>query len=362
MDSIEEIIGSAIVMIDFSEFDIEPSRIRNKIYESCTKTASYLFGSTAARNTTSHTALQRTREIGTLWKVPAGNHSMGLANVGLSCFLNSVLNCLYFLPPLYHSFSTFNQAKLTGLTVLICRFVQIYGRWGIPEKLLVDIRECFPEFQDTAMKSVYGFLLSVLQLLREESFQLPTPVAGLSISDIFNLSVEATRTCSVCQACVSSPMQLQFLSLTLSPSHGDLSLLSCLQGFLAEERDTEANTHLCRRCECEQIHILRRRITHLGAALVIYLQRYNSADPEAQVTVPASLDLSKCLPGAGEYSLSSAIRHSGSLEWGHYTCCAKAGNGWMHFNDSCAQFVDFPQDFFNSSTLFVYVRVSKLIL
>lgn len=361
------ILGFVAVMID-SECDLllDPDVIINKTYRFCTKTSSYLFD--LARHTASlvtplstpPTDLQGTGGNSAIrWEAPNGTSRMGLTNVGLSCYVNSVLNCLYFIPQFYQSFSTFNRAEVTGLTALLCRFTQIYGSsWPVPEKLLESIRQSCTEFQEIAMKSAYSFLLSVLQLLKEESFQMPKPVAGLSISEIFSLSVELTRTCSECQARVSSSTQQQSLSLPLLPNKGDLSLSSCLQGFLAEEKDTKDTSHLCRRCECDRIHILSKRVTHIGAALVIYLERYNSAHPEAPVSIPANLDLSECIQGAGKYSLSSAIRHSGSLECGHYTCCARAKNGWMHFNDSNAQFVDLPQDFFNRSTLFIYVQVS----
>jgi ubiquitin C-terminal hydrolase len=135
-----------------------------------------------------------------------------------------------------------------------------------------------------------------------------------------------------------------------------LSIQSCLSGFLAEEKDTEETAHLCRKCECDQIHTQGKKITRIGAALVIYLQRYNSPNPGLSVAVPLELDLSEWVSGSGKYSLCSVIHHSGGMEGGHYTCYAKARSGWMFFNDRSAQFREFDQDFCNASTLFIYAK------
>ena len=301
---------------------------------------------------------------------PEGNLTcMGLVNTGMSCYVNSVLNSLYFVPQFHYYFQELQLLKLTGLTALIYRFVTTYGRWSIPAQLLNDIRNHFPEFQDRTMKSAHNFLLSVLQDLHNEFLLLCTPIPRqpdqftwsrqvLSIGETFTVHVQETRTCSVCQSSIHGSTQLQSLPLNLVPSRLDrsLSIQSCLAGFLAEETDTEETAHLCRKCERDQIHTQGKKITRMGAALAIYLQRYNSSDPYTPVAIPLELDLSEWAIGSGKYSLCSAIHHSGGMEGGHYTCYAKASQGWMFFNDSSAQFRAFDQEFCNASTLFIYVK------
>jgi len=72
---------------------------------------------------------------------------------------------------------------------------------------------------------------------------------------------------------------------------------------------------------------------HLGSAIIIHLQRYHSPNPDACVTVPKRLNMSRYIQGAGVYSLCSAIYHRDTELNGHYTCYAKTSNGWMHFDD-----------------------------
>jgi len=296
--------------------------------------------------------------------VPEGNKTMGLNNIGLSCFVNSVLNSLYFVPAFYHYFFSLEPDKQKKFTFLIRRFVLKYGKRTISAQLLRDIRNHFPKFRAIAMKSAAVFLLSLLQCLSEESHQLPTAHQSAlserspSISDIFTVEIEETRTCLVCQASVSTLVPLLSLSLRLKQSQADthLSIESCLSGFLAEERDTEETAHLCRECDCDRIHKHFKRMIHIGHAIVIYLQRYSSSNPYAQVTVPTKLKLSQYGSEAQDYVICAAIHHEGWMEGGHYTCCANASNGWMHFNDSIAQFVNFDPDFFSESTLFIYTR------
>lgn len=302
-------------------------------------------------------------------KRPDGNqHTMGLANVGMTCFINSVLNSLYFVPQFYQYF--YATTATTTLVSLIKEFVTKYGKREIAPKLLREIAAHFPKFPLGEMGSAFDFLLNMLQGLDEETQQRPASSSVLhaygsrSFHDIFSILVEDSRKCNVCNATVSNLVEMNALFFNIAQKHPvrigrdklspKASLPLSLEAFLSEQPDSPETPHTCRRCNQDQIHINKKSIKQIGSAVVIYLQRFTSLNPQALVTVPQTLDMSKYLEGVGSYTLSSVVHHSGDLRWGHYKCFANSANGWMCLNDRNATFVKDPWSEISASTLFIY--------
>jgi len=301
---------------------------------------------------------------------PDGNlHAMGLTNVGMSCFINSVLNSLYFVPQFYQYF--YAVTAETTLVTLMKKFVTKYGKEKIARPLLGEIAEHFPKFPIGAMGSAFDFLRSLLNGINEETQERPSTSSVLhaygsrSFHDIFSILIEEMRKCSVCNhTTVTSLFETPTLDFNIAQSHpvrvgrdklpSRASLPLSLDAFLSEQADSPENMHTCRNCNQDQIHINKKSIKRIGSAVVIYLQRFTSLNPQAFVTVPHTLDMSKYLKGAGSYSLCSVIHHSGDLNWGHYKCFALSAKGWMCLNDEKATFLRDPWSEISASTLFIY--------
>lgn len=323
---------------------------------------------------------------------PPGNKKlMGLQNTGLNCFVNSVLNSVFFIPQVYYYFTSHLLVTETGIFDLLKQFFIQYGKTPIPAKLSNQIRCYFPKFRTEAMGSAYEFLNSVLRTLDEETrarsqgsrmleytertieyeLEREKAVGCRPMHEIFSVLIEETLKCTNCPRSTSKFSYLRSLSLNLIPakqiygarknlSQGSLSLESCLLGLLEKQIDSEDAMHFCKECKCDQIHSLEKTIKHIGSALIIYLQRFHSTNPSAQVTVPKTLNMRDYLPSSGLYSLCSVIQHEGSgATGGHYTCYAKSYKGWMFFNDSFAEFRNISEYDLNSSTLFIYSKVEN---
>ena len=97
-----------------------------------------------------------------------GNAKMGLQNTGLTCYFNSALNSLYFVPQFHHFFSAEEQPSDPQLIVLLKRFVRNYGKKDLPRDLLTSIRHAVPSYRHERMGSAYEFILSLLQRADEE--------------------------------------------------------------------------------------------------------------------------------------------------------------------------------------------------
>ena len=130
-----------------------------------------------------------------------GNGSMGLANSGLTCYFNSALNSLYFVPQFHSLFSAEKLPSDSLLIFLLKRFVRIYGQGNVHPSLLTSIRWKIPSFRHEGMGSAYEFILNLLQRANEdvgwgyvEMESVPpgeTWEKGISKTEIIRLSAAA---------------------------------------------------------------------------------------------------------------------------------------------------------------------------
>jgi len=314
--------------------------------------------------------------------VPPGRQvNFGLPNLGMSCFANSVLNSLYFVPQFYGCFLSISRPA-TGLASQLKLFVTQYGKQEIPQSLLSQIREHSSKFPYGAQKGAYDFLLSLLQTINETANSSCGTKPGSQASweatlrwhqssgcrplnEIFSVLLEEKKTCSKCRSSTSAYTYWRTLSLDLAPGKqrasseyqsAAFSIENCLSNFLDPQEDTREAMHRCKNCGKDQIHINVKIFKYIGSALVIYLQRFHSENPRAPVSIPEVIDMSRYLPGAGSYSLRSAIHHNGSAMAGHYTCYAKIRNDWLHLNDSSVSMAGSLKYSLNSCILFIYSK------
>lgn len=310
---------------------------------------------------------------------PVATYYMGLRNRGTDCFVNSALNCLYFIPQFYDYFVNLELSSTKELTANLKSFVIRYGRELISPDLIAQIRGHSPKYNNQSMNSSYEFVLSLLESLDREAtpdrlrrterygdnevqneliYYQSEVCKGMH--DIFSVLVETVMTCSVCDEKTKNYYYQRslYLDLVAEELQGRfiLSLDTCLAAFTAKRTEDQENSHFCKQCNRYEVHTFESAIRHTGSALIIHLQRYHSLYPHSAVSIPRII----CIGELGKFSLCSAILHSGySAEGGHYTCLAKARDGWMCFNDSHISREVEPrcQRNLDKCTLFIYIKI-----
>ena len=189
---------------------------------------------------------------------------LGLANIGNTCYMNSTLNSLYFVPQFSSYFATQPKVTSTGLVSKLRIFVSQYGESRISGSLLSDIRDHSPKFPYGSQESAYQFMLSILQTIDKEIGREPSRSSAVVSSwqdelrrsltsgcrplrEAFSVVIEEKRTCTYCRTVTSKYIYQRSLSLNLvSPrQRGFLSFDSCLEQFLAPKRDSEYASHRC---------------------------------------------------------------------------------------------------------------------
>ncbi|KAK6609421.1 ubiquitin carboxyl-terminal hydrolase [Botrytis cinerea] len=128
------------------------------------------------------------------------------------------------------------------------------------------------------------------------------------------------------------------LSIPLKPRIRNGSVSSYLHKYL----DETIEGYKCEKCKVTgDVHRVQS-ISHAPDILFVQLKRFGYDGRKDKLAIPIdhTLDLSPYRDPSGskdsmEYELVASVSHSGSLDYGHYTCDARGPDGrWSCFNDA----------------------------
>ncbi|GAA5906124.1 hypothetical protein JCM6882_003568 [Rhodosporidiobolus microsporus] len=316
-------------------------------------------------------------------KAPAG-----LTNLGNTCYLNCVLQCLVATEPLAQFFLSgeyekeINTRNKFGMKGQLARAFAHIARqltsgerdFVSPTRLRDTIVRAAEQFDNREQHDAHDFLLYLLDALHEdlnlvldpppvkptspareaELEQLPEVVAAdqewakyrerndSMVIDFFQGQVRNRMECMFCQqtSTTFSPLQSLSLSIPLPPRHqSNVSLQSCIDDFLREEILSGDNAWNCPNCRRPREASKRFSVARLPQFLVIHLKRFVAFDSfaskvETPVTFPLDgLELGNLLPPmafAPLFRLNSP--HEQETTYELYGVCAHLGtDGGGHY-------------------------------
>uniref|UniRef100_A0A673LJR4 ubiquitinyl hydrolase 1 n=1 Tax=Sinocyclocheilus rhinocerous TaxID=307959 RepID=A0A673LJR4_9TELE len=308
-------------------------------------------------------------------KLKLGNGQVGLRNVGNTCFLNAIVQCLSHTRSLrdYCLMRTYLQDKHSNQEpVLMNEFSKVLaGLWECdggettvnPGKFYHVFKESAPYFSGYSQQDAQEFLRFLLDRLHTEINRRPSkrPEAFAmwqrhldrdvsKIVDLFSGQLRSSLHCSVCSHYSNTFDVFCDLSLPIPKSdyRRTVTLRECLDLFSQEEKLDQENSPMCERCNRRTESTKRLTIQRFPRILVIHLNRFAmSRYSISKSTVPVSfplngLDLGPFGPvdcGPVLYDLYAVCNHSGTVNMGHYTAACREEEGWCYYNDSwCVQF------------------------
>ena len=313
-----------------------------------------------------------------------GQALTGLKNLGNTCFMNSILQCLSATYPLAEYFITLrfiqhvnpvNPLGMGGeLAEEFAFLTQALWRGNYKSIAPKDFKRVLSKFapqfsgsQQHDSQEFLAFLLDGLhedlnKVLKKEYIQeqdntgVPdNRAAHISwenhlkrndsiIVDLFQGQFKSTLTCLQC-GCTSVTFEaFMYLSVPI-PSPTDVSLLDCVRHFTKAERVSGSNSWFCVRCKTHRESAKQLEIWRLPPVLLIHLKRFSYVGKwkqklDTSVNFPiSSLDLSPMTLGPLKpppYQLFAVSNHSGTLDGGHYTAYVRhaATRKFYTFDDS----------------------------
>ncbi|XP_046980375.1 ubiquitin carboxyl-terminal hydrolase 2-like isoform X2 [Schistocerca americana] len=311
----------------------------------------------------------------------------GLRNIGNTCFMNSVIQCLSNTKPLLEYL--LNDGHLTDINTtvsgmkgaLIKAFTTVIQElWHSDSNgtvvnttaLKSQIQRFAPRFMGYSQQDAQEFLRYLLEGLHEDVNRVtvkPKPILteidetlsdqqksaeawkrylradDSKIVDIFVGQLKSTLRCTVCGHCSVTFDPFWDLSLPIPVRTGQVRLQQCLDSFTREEVLDGDEKPTCSKCQMRRKCTKSFTIQKFPKILVLHLKRFSPTERfrgKLNVTVDfplTGLDLSAYAANRGQgctYNLYGVANHSGTTYSGHYTAyCKHPYTGeWHEYNDS----------------------------
>ncbi|TKY49314.1 Ubiquitin carboxyl-terminal hydrolase 25 [Spatholobus suberectus] len=309
-------------------------------------------------------ALQMTWQPSLLSQKRKTGPPLGLRNLGNSCYLNSVLQCLTYTPPLanfclrlQHSSLCDSSASSCPFCILekqIARSLRVDLPHDAPSKILSCIRIFAEHFRCGRQEDAHEFLRYVIDACHNTCLRLKKlrrrgcgdggdgGGGGTVVKEIFGGALQSQVKCLCCG--YESNKVDEIMDISLDVFHSN-SLRDSMQKFFQPEVLDGNNKYKCD--SCKKLVAAKKQMSILQApnVLVIQLKRFegilggkiDKAVAFEEVLVLSSFMCKTSQDPQPEYKLFGTIVHSGySPESGHYYAYIKDAMGrWYCCDDSC---------------------------
>ncbi|NWI30295.1 UBP2 hydrolase, partial [Sula dactylatra] len=309
----------------------------------------------------------------------------GLRNLGNTCFMNSILQCLsntkelrdYCLQNQYLRDLNNNSRMRTALMSEFAKLIQLLWTSSpndsvSPSEFKMQIQRYAPRFVGYNQQDAQEFLRFLLDGLHSEVNRvLVRPRASTDtldhlpddeksrqmwrryqeredsrIGDIFVGQLKSSLTCSECGYCSTAFDPFWDLSLPIpKKSYGEVTLMDCLRLFTKEDVLDGDEKPTCCRCKARTRCTKKFSIQKFPKILVLHLKRFSEARIRTSKLTTfvnfqlKDLDLREFASQTCNhaiYNLYAVSNHSGTTMGGHYTayCKSPVSGEWHSFNDS----------------------------
>jgi ubiquitin C-terminal hydrolase len=313
---------------------------------------------------------------------------VGLRNLGNTCFMNCILQCLFSCAPLFIYFSEkFDPADLHVDNTMkgelakefarICREVRVANKYSsMSLTTLKDlVAKWAPQFTGFQQQDSHEFLRFFMDGLHEDlsrikrkpEYEELKTIVGESIQDganrwwkyikdrndsviydVFGGQLMSEVTCKVCGRISRAYDAFLDLQVPIPQTNGaSVDISECFSTWCSAETLEGDEMVTCEGCEKRTPGTKSMHLYRLPTVLVVHLKRFSytswrrnkvatmvTCSPNVVDMRPyCSSDLPEQL--SSQYQLFGVAQHVGSLSGGHYTaCCRTEMDQWSQFNDT----------------------------
>lgn len=308
----------------------------------------------------------------------------GLRNMGNTCYMNSILQCLCNTPAMAEYFNNNYYLEDINRYNILGHKGEVAEEFGVimkalwaglykcisPRDFKVTIGKINDQFAGYDQQDSQELLLFLMDGLHEdlnkadnrkrykeeENDHLDDQTAAdlawskhkllneSIIVALFQGQFKSTVQCLTCHRKSRTFETFMYLSLPLA-STSKCSLQDCLRLFSKEEKLTDNNKVFCRHCKAHRDSTKKLEVWKVPPILLVHLKRFSyegrwKQKLQTSVDFPLdSLDLAQYVIGPKQnlkkYSLYGVSNHYGGLDGGHYTAYCKNVHKqrWYKFDD-----------------------------
>ena len=318
-----------------------------------------------------------------------GKPNRGLKNLGSTCYMNCILQCLSHTIPLrqfyvsdeYKQYLNNRGDLSTAFKDVMIKLSNTTSEYSVdPYDLKREVKEKTDIFSDNRQHDAHEFMIFLLNELHEEinraseeGRKSPADNETLEeacarhltwedskISQLFSGMLRSDVCCSVCNNQSTAYVPFMDLSLPIRKLRSKLflcissdlnvQLADCLRMFLTKETLDKEERPYCNKCNQLRTSTKQLIMAKLPTLLVIQLKRFSGVNGCSKRSTHVEFDDTLTLRLEGKistitytYSLYGVVCHSGSLTGGHYTAYCKYKRNWSSFSDTIAKSVCWEQ-------------------
>ncbi|XP_056269059.1 ubiquitin carboxyl-terminal hydrolase 8 [Pseudoliparis swirei] len=308
----------------------------------------------------------------------------GLRNLGNTCYMNSILQCLCNTPAMAEYFNNNYYMEDINRYNILGHKGEVAEEFGVimkalwaglykcisPRDFKVTIGKINDQFAGSEQQDSQELLLFLMDGLHEDLNKADNrkrykeeendhmddqTAADLAWSKhkllnesiivaLFQGQFKSTVQCLTCHRMSRTFETFMYLSLPLA-STSKCSLQDCLRLFSKEEKLTDNNKVFCRHCKAHRDSTKKLEIWKVPPIVLVHLKRFSYEGrwkQKLQTSVDFSLDtldLTQYVigpkPTEKRYCLFGVSNHYGGLDGGHYTAYCKNAHKqrWYKFDD-----------------------------
>ncbi|XP_048544504.1 ubiquitin carboxyl-terminal hydrolase 23-like isoform X1 [Triticum urartu] len=288
----------------------------------------------------------------TVARIYLGRIGAGLQNLGNTCYLNSVLQCLTYTEP-FAAYLQSGRHKSSCRTAGFCALcalqnhvktaLQSTGKIVTPSQIVKNLRCISRSFRNSRQEDAHELMVNLLESMHKCCLPSGVPSESASayekslVHRIFGGRLRSQVKCTRCSHCSNTFDPFLDLSLDIGKA---TTLVRALQNFTEDELlDGGQKQYQCERCRQKVVAKKRFTIDQAPNVLTVHLKRFSPFRPrekiDKKVDFQPVLDLKPFMSdskGADyKYSLYGVLVHAGwSTQSGHYYCFVRTSSGMWH--------------------------------